>query len=95
MYIDINKRFGQQTNENESQSTQLQQIAQSTTSINTRNALIKTKIEQFKARNDELEQRILKVSSSMPLIHSFIHSNLSVVVVVIVIVIVFVIIAYN
>lgn len=59
--IEINKRFNLQKQENESHKATLTVINNSIDSLNSRNKLIKSKIEQFKARNEDLEQRVLKV----------------------------------
>lgn len=60
-FQDINKRFKLQDKENQTQKEQLSQITESIEAINSRNKLIKSKIEQFKARNEDLEHRVLKV----------------------------------
>jgi nuclear pore complex protein Nup54 len=60
-FQDINKRFKQQDKENESQKETLRRIAEQIEAINSRNKIIRTKIEQFRSRNEDLEHRILKV----------------------------------
>ncbi len=60
-FQEINKRFKLQDKENESQKETLNQLVESIETINSRNKLIKSKIEQFKARNEDLEHRVLKV----------------------------------
>ena len=59
--IEINKRFNLQKQENESHKATLTVINNSIDSLNSRNKLIKSHIEQVKARNEDLEQRVLKV----------------------------------
>ena len=59
-FQEIHKRFKQQENENLIQKQSLIQLAESIEAINSRNKLIKSKIEQFKSRNEDLEHRVLK-----------------------------------
>lgn len=60
-FDEINKRFKLQKQENESQKSTIFGINQKIESLNSRNKLIKSKIEQMKQHNENLEQRILKV----------------------------------
>jgi len=59
--LEINKRFKLQEQENQAQKQNLQVLNQSIEDLNSRNKLIRTKIEQFKTRNEDLEQRVLKL----------------------------------
>lgn len=58
---EINKRFKLQDQENQNQKRTLSQLNNTIDSLNTHNKLIATKIEQFRARNEDLEQRVLKL----------------------------------
>jgi hypothetical protein len=60
-FRDIHKRFNMQKKENESQKIMLDVTSERIEALNTRNKLLKAKIDQYKMRNDDLEQRILKV----------------------------------
>jgi nuclear pore complex protein Nup54 len=60
-FKDIHKRFNMQKKENEGQKMMLDITSERIESLNTRNKLLKAKIDQYKMRNDDLEQRILKV----------------------------------
>lgn len=50
-----------QEKENNSHKESLSFISESIENLNSRNKLLKTKIDQFKSRNEDLEQRMLKV----------------------------------
>ncbi len=58
---EINKRFKQQDQENQNQKRTLTKLNNTIDSLNTQNKLIATKIEQFRVRNEDLEQRVLKL----------------------------------
>jgi hypothetical protein len=58
---EINKRFKQQDQENQNQKRTLAKLNNTIDSLNTQNKLIATKIEQFRTRNEDLEQRVLKL----------------------------------
>lgn len=58
---EINKRFKLQEEENKTHKGTLNLISNSIENLNDRNKLLRSKIEQFKARNEDLEQRTLKV----------------------------------
>jgi hypothetical protein len=58
---EINKRFKLQDEENTSHKSSLMVVKDSIDGLNSRNKLIQSKIEQFKSRNEDLEQRVLKV----------------------------------
>ena len=58
---EINKRFKLQDQENQTQKRALNQLNNTIDTLNTQNKLIATKIEQFRARNEDLEQRVLKL----------------------------------
>lgn len=60
-FQEINKRFKLQEEENKSQKSSLAIISNSIDNLNDRNKILRSKIEQFKARNEDLEQRTLKV----------------------------------
>jgi nuclear pore complex protein Nup54 len=60
-FQEINKRFNLQDKENEGQKATLNQLSETIETINSKNKLIKSKIDQFKARNEDLEHRVLKV----------------------------------
>lgn len=60
-FQEINKRFRLQDDENKSQKNSLNIIVNSIESLNDRNKILRSKIDQFKARNEDLEQRTLKV----------------------------------
>ncbi|RNA40897.1 nucleoporin p54 isoform X2 [Brachionus plicatilis] len=60
-FQEINKRFNLQEKENSSQKDSLNYISESIEKLNSGNKLLKTKIDQFKSRNEDLEQRMLKV----------------------------------
>lgn len=60
-FSEINKRFRLQDEESKSQRTSLGVITNSIENLNDRNKILRSKIEQFKARNEDLEQRTLKV----------------------------------
>ena len=60
-FQDINKRFKLQSIQNDEQKENLTKISNSIESINAKNKLLRAKIEQFKARNETLEQRVLRV----------------------------------
>lgn len=58
-----------QDKENSSQKDSLNYISESIENLNSRNKLLKTKIDQFKSRNEDLEQRMLKVNFSIKIIN--------------------------
>lgn len=58
---EINKRFKQQDQENQIQKRSLTKLNNTIESLNTQNKIIATKIEQFRTRNEDLEQRVLKL----------------------------------
>ncbi|CAF0960309.1 unnamed protein product [Brachionus calyciflorus] len=60
-FQEIHKRFTLQDKENSTQKESLNIITESIENLNSRNKLLKTKIDQFKSRNEDLEQRMLKV----------------------------------
>ncbi len=60
-FQEINKRFKLQDQENHAQKVTINLINDKIETVNSRNTIIKSKIEQFKARNEDLEQRILKI----------------------------------
>lgn len=60
-FKELNKRFVLQEQENQAQRTRLHMINEDIGKINDRNKLIVNKIEQYKAKNEELEQRVLKL----------------------------------
>lgn len=60
-FQEINKRYKLQNQENNAQKLTLNSINQKIDSLNARNKLIKTKIDQMKLQNEDLEQRILKI----------------------------------
>lgn len=64
-FQEISKRFKLQNQENQMQKSTLASINQRIEQLNSKNKLIKTKIEQMKGSNEDLEQRILKVSLSL------------------------------
>ena len=61
-FQEINKRFKLQNKENQSQKLSLNSINDKIEALNSRNKLLQAKIDQFKLRNEDLEQRILKVN---------------------------------
>lgn len=60
-FTEVNKRFKLQGQENDTQKAKLVKVNGQIDALNARNELIKTKIEQMKAQNEGLEQRIMKV----------------------------------
>ena len=60
-FTEVNKRFKLQGQENDAQKAKLVKVNGQIDALNARNELIKTKIEQMKAQNEGLEQRIMKV----------------------------------
>lgn len=60
-FQEINKRFKQQEDENKTQKSSLAVISNSIDNLNDRNKILRSKIDQFKSRNEDLEQRTLKV----------------------------------
>ena len=60
-FQEINKRFKLQNKENQSQKLSLNSINDKIEALNSRNKLLQAKIDQFKLRNEDFEQRILKV----------------------------------
>ena len=64
-FQEISKRFKLQIQENQVQKSTLTSINQKIEQLNAKNKLIKTKIEQMKSCNEDLEQRILKVGNSL------------------------------
>lgn len=51
-----------QEQENASHKETLNYMNDSIESLNSRNKLLKSKIDQFKSRNEDLEQRVMKVA---------------------------------